>query len=390
MLLQEEEYLALASQLSNCIHDRRTPYLVCHGLTEILMTRIFQIFLCYEDVNDCDLMYRDPMMQLAFDTGTLDKEPCSSGTICRFENMVIDEDLLRVQEMFVTMFIQSYGGKTLGHVILDCDEANVDTYGCQEQSFSTPIMTAYMLLMVFEGYTGRMILPLLKPGRKNKAVSFKNTVHGLISCLREAWTKTIVTVRGGSHFCSYELVDWVCLNDRRVFFVTGLTRDSVLENHPVTKAAMERLRRDHELFHHPMRTYGEFYYKVGTWLLPQRVVVKAEYTEKEELNVRFVFFNIRSVGKQDLYEKTYCGRGCDELFIRQFKEGVRGNRLSCHTFKANRLCIFIHAAAYILMHSIRERGLKGTKHGKCVHTLYQGETAAMRRLGENAQEQSNI
>ena len=295
VLRQEEEHLALVSQLSSCIHDSRTPYLVRHSLTEILMTRIFQICLGYEDVNDCDRMRRDPMMQLAVDTGALDKELCSSATMCRFENMVTDEDLLRIQEMFVTMFILSYGGEAPGHIILDCDDTNVDTYGCQQLSLFNAYYDSYcyMPLMVFEGYSGKMILPLLKPGRRNKAV-------------------------------------------------------------------IERVRHDHELFHHPVRTYGEFHYKAGTWLLPQRVVVKAEYTGKGELNVRFVVSNIRSADKQGLYEKTYCGRGCDELFIRQFKEGVNGDRLSCHTFKANRLRIFIYAAAYILMHSMRERALRGT------------------------------
>lgn len=96
-------------------------------------------------------------------------------------------------------------------------------------------------------------------------------------------------------------------------------------------------------------------------MLPQRVVVKAEYTEKGMLNVRFIVSNIKSVMKHDLYEKNYCGRGQDELFIRQFKEGVKGDRLSCHTFKANKLRIFIHAAAYILMHSMRENALRGTR-----------------------------
>ena len=90
-------------------------------------------------------------------------------------------------------------------------------------------------------------------------------------------------------------------------------------------------------------------------------MVKAEYTEKGMLNVRFIVSNIKSVMKQDLYEKNYCGRGRDELFIRQFKEGVKGDRMSCHTFKANKLRIFIHAAAYILMHSIRENALHGTR-----------------------------
>lgn len=363
LLQHEEEHLSLASQLASCIHDTRTPYLIKHSLEEIIMTRIFQICLGYEDVNDCDRMRRDPMMQLAVDTGALDKELCSSATMCRFENMVTDEDLLRIQEMFVTMFILSYNGRVPCHVILDCDDTNVDTYGCQEQSFFNGYYDSYcyMPLMVFEGYSGKMILPLLKPGRKNKAVSFEDTILWLIACLREVWPKTIITVRGDSHFCSHELMDWATLYDRRVFFITGLARNSVLENHPVTKAAVERVRHDHELFHRPVRTYGEFCYKAGTWRFAQRVVVKAEYTEKGELNVRFIVSNIRSTDKQSLYEKTYCGRGRDELFIRQFKEGVNGNRLSCHTFKANRLRIFIYAAAYILMHSIRERALRGTR-----------------------------
>lgn len=362
LLQREEEHLALASQLASCIHDTRTPYLIKHSLTEIIMTRIFQICLGYEDVNDCDRMRRDPMMQLAVDTGALDKELCSSATMCRFENMVTDEDLLRIQEMFVTMFILSYNGRIPSHIILDCDDTNVDTYGCQELSFFNGYYDSYcyMPLMVFEGYSGKMILPLLKPGRKNKAVSFEDTILWLIACLREVWPKTIITVRGDSHFCSYELMDWATLYDRKVLFITGLARNSVLENHPVTQAAIERVRHDHELFRRPVRTYGEFYYKAGTWIFPQRVVVKAEYTEKGELNVRFIVSNIRSTMKQDLYEKTYCGRGRDELFIRQFKEGVNGDRLSCHTFKANRLRIFIYAAAYILMHSIRERALRGT------------------------------
>ena len=363
LLQHEEEHLSLASQLASCIHDTRTPYLIKHSLAEIIMTRIFQICLGYEDVNDCDRMRRDPMMQLAVDTGALDKELCSSATMCRFENMVTDEDLLRIQEMFVTMFILSYNGRVPCHVILDCDDTNVDTYGCQEQSFFNGYYDSYcyMPLMVFEGYSGKMILPLLKPGRKNKAVSFEDTILWLIACLREVWPKTIIIVRGDSHFCSHELMDWATLYDRRVFFITGLARNSVLENHPVTKAAVERVRHDHELFHRPVRTYGEFCYKAGTWRFAQRVVVKAEYTEKGELNVRFIVSNIRSTDKQSLYEKTYCGRGRDELFIRQFKEGVNGNRLSCHTFKANRLRIFIYAAAYILMHSIRERALRGTR-----------------------------
>ena len=363
LLRQEESRLSIASQLASCIHDSRTPYLIRHSLMEIIMTRIFQICLGYEDVNDCDHMRHDPMMQLAIDTGGLDRELCSSATMCRFENMVTDDDLLRIQEMFVTMFILSYHGRIPSHVILDCDDTNMDTYGCQEQSLFNGYYDSncYMPLMVFEGYSGKMILPLLKPGRKNKAASFEDTIMWLIACLREVWPNTIFTVRGDSHFCSHALMEWACLYNRKVFFITGVAKNNILMDHSVTQDVIKRVRRDYELFKHPVRTYGEFYYKAGTWVLPQRVVVKAEYTEKGMLNVRFIVSNIKSVMKQDLYEKNYCGRGRDELFIRQFKEGVKGDRMSCHTFKANKLRIFIHAAAYILMHSIRENALHGTR-----------------------------
>ena len=156
-------------------------------------------------------------------------------------------------------------------------------------------------------------------------------------------------------------MDWASLNDRKVFFITGLARNSVLQANPVTQTVIQRVKHDFDLYRRPARSFGEFEYKAGSWQLPQRVVVKAEYTAKGELNVRFIVTNIRNTTKQDLYERCYCGRGCDELFIRQFKEGVNGDRLSCHTFLANRLRIFLYAAAYILMLSVREKALHGTR-----------------------------
>ena len=87
LLQQEEERLALSANLASCIHDKRTPYLVSHSLTEIIMTRVFQICLGYEDVNDCDRLRNDPMMKLVVDKAGLDMELCSSSTMCHFENM---------------------------------------------------------------------------------------------------------------------------------------------------------------------------------------------------------------------------------------------------------------------------------------------------------------
>lgn len=361
ILKEAEKRLALASQLASCLHDDRASHLVRHTLEQIIMTRIFQICLGYEDVNDCDRNRREPMMQYAVKENFPD-EICSSSTMCRFENNVTEEDLLAIQEMFVTMFVLSYNGKEPRNIILDCDDTNVDTHGAQELTIFNSYYDSYcyMPLLIFEGYSGKMILPLLKPGRRNKAANIVDTLQWLIAVLREAWPNTIITVRGDSHFCSHEFMDWAFLQ-KKIFFITGLASNSVLLNKPVVKLLIEQAKHDYGLFHHPCRKFGEFYYAAGTWRFHQRVVVKVEMTAAGgNPNIRFIVSNIRNSDPQGLYETTYCGRGKDELYIREFKEAVNGDRLSCHSFNANRLRIFLHAAAYIIMHSIREHGLKGT------------------------------
>ena len=365
LLREEESYLALSSQLASCITDRRTKYLVKHSLEGLLMTRIFQICLGYQDVNDCDRMRKEALMQLAVHEGDFDRDICSSATMCRFENSVTEEDLLAIQEMFVTMFILSYKGKEPSHIILDCDDTNVDAYGAQEGILFNSYYDSYcyMPLLVFEGYSGKMILPLLKPGRRNKAADVCDTLQWLIETLRAAWPHTTIIVRGDSHFCSGDFMDWVTgTMQPKVHFITGLANNSRLLSDPKVTALCEKVKRLYSLWNHPVKEYESLYYKADRWQFGHRVIVKVEMTKAGgELNIRFIITNMRKNDARGLYETTYCGRGRDELFIRQFKEGVNGDRLSCHTFKANRLRIFIHAAAYVLMHSLRERALKRTE-----------------------------
>lgn len=361
ILKEAEKRLALASQLASCLHDKRAAHLVRHSFEELIMTRIFQICLGYEDVSDCNLNRHEPMMQYGVKED-FDETICSASTMCRFENNVTEEELLAIQEMFVTMFVLSYHGKEPSHIILDCDDTNVNTHGAQELSLFNSYYDSYcyMPLLIFEGYSGKMILPLLKPGRRNKTANIADTLQWLITVLREAWPNTIITVRGDSHFCSHEFMDWA-FTQKRILFITGLAANSVLLNNPIVSELIEQVKHDYELFHHPCRKFGEFSYKAGTWKFAQRVVVKVEITEAGgKPNIRFIVSNIRSTSPKGLYETTYCKRGMDELYIREFKEAVNGDRLSCHSFNANRMRIFLHAAAYILMHSIRENGLKGT------------------------------
>lgn len=362
MLRKEDERLSLSRRLASCVKDPRNQSLVRHTLEELFMTRIFQVCLGYEDVNDCDRNRMDPMMRLAVGED-YDSALCSSATMCRFENMVTDEDLEAIQKLFVTMFILSYNGSSPGSIILDCDDTNVDTYGCQEQTLFNNYYgnNCYMSLLIFEGHSGKLVLPMLRPGRRNKTANISDTLKWLVGVLRAAWPKVMITVRGDSHFCSHEFMDWVRGGSAgKVYFITGIASNKVLSQHPVTRRLVREVRAEYGMHGVPVRRYGRIDYKADSWLFSERVTVKVEITRKKGLNVRYIVSNLPVKSDAWLYAHTYCGRGNDELYIREFKEAVSGDRLSCHSFKANKFRTFIYAAAYVLMHSIRGRALAGT------------------------------
>lgn len=358
LLREEESSINLVSLLSSCIREKRDPQQVNYSLENLLRTRIYQITLGYEDGNDCTYMRNDPMMKLCADnTGTLG-HLCSQPTMCRFENSVDEDDLERMRLMFINLFVWSYK-KAPRHIILDCDDTNANTYGGQQLTLFNDYYGdyCYMPLLIFEGHSGKMIMPLLRPGRRNKSANVADTLIELIKILRVFWPLTHITVRGDSHFCSHEFMDWASPR-KRVNFITGLSTNSRLKG--MVKIYVDQAKSQYELFKTGRKIYASFMYKAQSWLFPQRVIAKIEMSEMG-LNVRFIVTNIRGFDTPSLlYEKTYCGRGRDELFIKEYKLYLKSDRMSCNSFKANQFRLYLHAAAYLLFTSIRENALKGT------------------------------
>lgn len=59
-------------------------------------------------------------------------------------------------------------------------------------------------------------------------------------------------------------------------------------------------------------------------------------------------------GPYELYEH-YIERGETENRIKDFKLALKADRLSCHRFVANQFRLFLHAAAYWLLDTLRSR-----------------------------------
>jgi len=227
-----------------------------------------------------------------------------------------------------------------------------------------------MPLFIFEGQSGKMIMPLLRPGRRNKSVNIFKILRRIINRLRKVWKHTRFIVRGDAHFCCHELMDWdeyqfvesqefvqwAC-NQRDIYFITGLTGNKALSarTQEWVKVAEESFKKDGQ----PVKFYRTFMYQAGSWKYAQRVIVKIEYNEMGK-NVRYIVTNFKHKNSGFLYRELYCGRGQMELYIKELKTYLQADSMSCSKFTANQFRLFLHAAAYVIFLGLKQKVFAGS------------------------------
>ncbi len=88
------------------------------------------------------------------------------------------------------------------------------------------------------------------------------------------------------------------------------------------------------------------------------MVVKVEVTSMGT-NVRFIVSSL-NIRAKVFYEQGYCARGAAELRIKYHETYLLSGRMSCSSFKANQFRLFLHSAAYVLIHTLQNEILQGT------------------------------
>jgi hypothetical protein len=357
LLLREvDKQIGLINDLADCIKDERHQSYVEHSISSMLSQRVMQIAAGYEDANDCNLMRNDRILKVcANQQSTLATQP----TMSRFENKVNSKELYKMAKAFVDQFTASYESEP-GIIILDPDDTDSVTYGQQELTLFNSYYGDYcfMPLHIYEGFTGKLITTILKPGRRSKSLNVFSILKRIITYLRNQWPNTMIIVRGDSHFCSKELMDWT--HDlQKVEFITGLTGNSVLNK--CAKITVESAQREYKMYNKPVKRYHSFQYKANSWTYPERVVVKVE-ANSMGTNIRYIVSSLSNVRSKALYEKGYCARGAAELRIKDHKTYLLSDRMSCNSFKANQFRLFLHSAAYVLIHSLQQQMLTGTEY----------------------------
>ncbi|MCD4676635.1 MAG: IS1380 family transposase [Desulfobacula sp.] len=359
LLKDVDNQLGIINKFSSCIDDDRDQRYIDHTIESIVSQRVYQIAAGYEDANDCNTLRNDAVIKLCSNQlPETDIDLGSQSTMSRFENSVRRSELYRIAKMFVEEFITSYESEP-PVIILDPDDTNNNAYGNQLQIEYNHYYGEYvfMPLHIYEGFSGKLITTILKPGRRSKSVSVFSILKRIIELLRQHWKNTTIIVRGDSHFHSPELTSYSNAHEK-IILITGLTGNSILKK--LSETTVKSAEKQFKNTSKPVRMYHSFTYKADSWEYSERVIVKVEVTSMGT-NIRYIATNTWEYRAKQMYEIGYRARGNAELRIKGHKTYLKSDRTSCNKFEANQLRMFFHSIAYVLTHTLQKDVLRGTE-----------------------------
>ena len=361
LLRQAEAKIGVIDRLVRSLVDRRHKSYIDHSYTELISQRVFQIACGYEDANDSNDLRSDPGLKAACDRLPLSgPDLASQPTMSRLENSVSRTDLYRIARALLETFIESYD-EPPDKIVLDIDDTDDTTHGSQQLSLFHAYYDdyCYMPLHLYEGNTGKLITAILRPGRRIRGREAAAILKRILDHLTMVWPQVRICLRGDSHFSAPEVHE-LC-DEYGIDFILGQAVNKTLKT--LGAPLMEEATSQAEKTDEPVRLFESFEYQAKSWSRPRRIIYKAEVTQGKA-NPRFVVTNIDNRTPRFLYEKVYCARGRMEGFIKNHKTFLHSDRTSCHRFSANQFRLFLHSVAYVLLHAIKQIGMRGTEWAK--------------------------
>ena len=367
LLRQVDGRIRLLSRLAACFTDFRSPLLIEHSVEEMVAQRVYGLALGYEDLNDHDQLRKDPLMSVLAGKRKPESPLASKSTLCRLERTTetgaatdryrkVRYEGAAIDRLLVELFLESHS-EPPEQIVIDLDATGLALHGKQEGRFFHGFYDHYCYLPLYI-FCGDQLLGIrLREANQDASAGSVEELQRIIGQIREAWPEVRIIVRADSGFCREELMRWC--EDNAVDYVLGLARNPRLRSEidkAMRRASAQALRTGR-----PARVFTEFRYRTNkSWSRKRRVVAKAEAIEGKE-NPRFVVTTLKA--KQwkpaPLYEQLYCARGEMENRIKEQLK-LFADRMSAETMRANQLRLYLAAAAYVLMESLRRLALKGT------------------------------
>ncbi len=354
LLRQIDDRLGLTKWFAQLLPDDRDIERTKHARLEQVQQRVFQIAMGYEDCNDADHLRHDKVLKTACDLHPQDAAGLSSPpTLSRFENSVDMGTVVKLINAFEDSYVVSLP-KDTDAIVIDVDGTADATYGAQQFSMFNKFYDQHMYfpLPIFDG-EGQMITVLLRPGNVHDCRGVKYVLARIIRKIKARFPNASVLVRGDSKFALPRITRLLeRLDDdlKGIEYLLGLPTNQVLKRNAVP--ALELAKHAFEETGHKARRFCEFSYKARSWPHPQHVVARVEVSALGT-DVRFIVTSLDQFPARIMYEQ-YCQRGNAENHIKNFKNALHADRLSCSTFVANFFRLLLYSAAYRLMYGLRQ------------------------------------
>lgn len=365
MILREiSDRLGIFDTLAACLPDARDPKRIVHSYRDMIASRVMAISAGYEDCNDLDALRQDPALKMAIgrapESGVgLPSQP----TLSRLENVpALDacswRSLARMGLALIDLFCTSHKAPPKA-ITLDIDDTPDVAHGAQQLCLFNTHVGDYCFkpIHVYDADSGKPITCLLFPGKRPDGEIVKRIIRHLVKRITRHWPKVSVTIRGDGHYASHKAMDW--LEERGHFYIFGLSTNKLLK--PLSFQWTDSVATERALFDKDkVRAFFSHTYKAGSWSKARHVVARVEATKREDLteravDTRFIVTNLKGYTDQALYEEVYCARGQAENLIKEHKTYTASDRTSCSNWQANQFRLFLHTAAYWLLHQLRER-----------------------------------
>mgnify|MGYP001026901196 CR=1 FL=1 len=354
VLRQLDERLGLSDLVAGCLPDRRDPRKVIHSRVEQVRQRLFQIALGYEDGNDATTLRHDRLLKTACDRLPEDANGLSSQpSLSRLEHAMTARDIVRLQRALEQAYVNELPDDTVV-VVLDIDTTDDPTHGQQPLTFfhAHYDRRIYFPVLLFDG-DGRLVSVRLRPGNAGNYRYAAPMLERVIRLIKARFPAAQVVVRGDAGFCAPRLLDRLDALDSEcgdVEYVLGIQKNSVLQRLAAEAMSIASARQAESRC--AARVFTSFMYRARSWSRERYVIAKAEHMPLGP-NPRFVVSSFDDFPPRILYEWGYCGRGQAENHIKDLKNALAADRLSCTTYVANAFRLLLHASAYRLLFALR-------------------------------------
>ncbi|MCP5520983.1 MAG: IS1380 family transposase [Verrucomicrobiales bacterium] len=378
LLARLDRGLGHLRRFSRCFTDHRDPECIEHTVEELLRQRVYGLALGYEDLNDHEQLKHDPLLAAMCgkrdplgrdrvrvqDQGkalagksTLNRLELTPANACpshRYKKIVAEEGL--IEDWFIAEYVRSLKRGRTQPIVLDLDATDDPLHGHQEGRFFHGYYGhyCYLPLYIFAGHWP--VWAQLRPANIDASAGAREAVEKIVRAIRQKLPQVKIVLRADSGFCRDELMSWC--EENGVDYLFGIARNAVLERE--LESSLEAARQQAEVSEtKSARVFHQFHYKAKKWAgAKRRVIGKAEWTAQGR-NPRFIITSLAGEARR-LYERDYCARGEMENRIKEQQQDLFADRTSTAGMRSNQLRLWFATLAYLLLHRLRQIGLKDT------------------------------